>query len=132
MTEKPKATITFDSSWARVEGVDSETLKRIKTALTYTDTQVEYTNKYGSRYSYKDPIVCLLKGNNFYTGLMARVVWVLNNCGYEYETVREIEPVHPTLALFLPEWFYPHQVDMLKTALEFKRGVAQAATGSGS
>ena len=131
MTTK-KAIIKFDSSWARVEGVDNETLARIKTALTYTDTQLEYTNKYGSKYAYKDPVVCLLKGTNkFYTGLMARVVWVLKNCGYDYETVRELECVYPTQALLLPEWFYGHQVDMLKAALELKRGVCQAATGSG-
>lgn len=127
-------TLEFNAAYCTINGLDrnSKTYERIKTNLTYTDSKIDYQNKMSNYGNYKDPDVCLLDfKNRFYTGLLARVVWVLDNCGEEYKLVKLVDNVQPTLSLELPDWLYEHQRAMITKCLDIKRGLVQSPTGSG-
>jgi superfamily II DNA or RNA helicase len=120
--------ISYNAAYAKITNLPEQLRYKLRTQLTYTDSQVEYKNKFTRRYN--NPEVCLLKGNSFYTGLLPRVDWLLrnNDCTVTYN--REFETINP-VQLILPEWLYEHQIEMIHSALEYKRGIVQSPTGSG-
>lgn len=127
-------TLKFNASYCTIEGLDrsSATYQRLKTNLTYVDSKLDYQNKMSNYGKYTDPNVCLLDNKNrFYTGLLARVVWILDNCGEQYQLIKLIDNVKPSTTVELPEWLYEHQQTMITKCLEIKRGVIEAPTGSG-
>ena len=128
-------TLEFDASYCRISNLNkqSEAYKRLLTNLSYTDSKIDYSNRINTYTAYKDPTVCLLDNNNrFYTGLLARVVWVLENCGEQYTLKRNIDSIQPSLSVELPDWMYEHQRSIINKCLDVKRGVVQSPTGSGS
>jgi len=127
-------TLEFDAAFCTIKDIDktSKTYDRLKTNLTYVDSKIDYNNKMSTYGTYKDPNVCLLDyKNKFYTGLLARVAWVLDNCGEEYKLIKLVDNVQPSLSITLPEWLYDHQKKIISKCLEVKRGIVQAPTGSG-
>lgn len=125
--------IEYNAAYCKLLNIDpkSDVYKRINNALTYIDSSQSYINKYGPSFSYKDPTVNLLKNNKFYTGLLARVTWVLENCNAPFKLVKNMQTVDPSTSVLLPPWLYEHQVEMINSALLYRRGLVSAPTGSG-
>jgi DNA excision repair protein ERCC-3 len=126
--------ISYDAAYCRIKNLPygSEVHKRLDTALSYVDSKIDYTNKMGGYYTqYKDPTVRLLKTNRFYTGLLARVKWVIENCKEECKIIKTIPTIEPSYTVELPEWFYPHQREIIAKCLEYRRGLISAPTGAG-
>lgn len=126
--------LTYNAAYCKVTGLDykSEVYSRIDNALSYIDSKIDYANKMGGYYTpYKDPTVKLFRGNRFYTGLLARVKWVIENCGEECKIIKNLHTVEPSYSIELPEWLYPHQKEIIAKCLEYRRGLVSAPTGGG-
>jgi superfamily II DNA or RNA helicase len=127
-------TLEFDANYCQIKGLspqNSEVKNRIITNLTYEDSSISYSNKMSN--FYRDPNICLLDKttSKFYTGLLARVAWILDNCKEKYQVIKLIPTVQASLNVDYPSWLYPHQIEIIKRCLEVKRGVVESPTGSG-
>lgn len=120
--------INYDSAYAEIINLPTELKPKLRSQLTYIDSQIEYKNKYTRRYI--NPEICLLNNNKFYTGLLPRVDWLLRNNNYEVTYTKNINEVTP-YPTELPQWLYDHQVEMIDAAIDYRRGILQSPTGSG-
>jgi superfamily II DNA or RNA helicase len=123
-------TITYNSTQAQIDSIDSPTLlKGLESLLSYQET------KYlPSRFHQKTQTYCLLDNSlRFPTGLLPRVSGYLKtkHPTLKFQVIKSIPSVTPNLLDLPSEHLYPHQQEIIARALKVKRGVFQSPTGSG-
>lgn len=121
-------TIEYNAAYAKFIDLPDNLRYKVRTQLTYIDSELEYKNKFTKRYI--NPEVCLLKGNRFYTGLLPRIDWLLRNNDSTVHYNKQYPLIDPS-PVILPDWLYEHQLELIDAALGYKRGILQSPTGSG-
>jgi superfamily II DNA or RNA helicase len=130
-----KVTISFNASVAQIEGtVNPQHLWIINKSLSYVDKSAEFikSNRKGASYYIGDTSIYLfnIKAQTFPTGLIGRVVMILEQNGYEVEYRNLIPEVTPHPAIY-PETTRQYQIDSINKALEYRRGLLVLPTGTG-
>lgn len=123
--------LSFDAAWCRIEGYLPEYLKaQLKSKLTYQDSGASYLRS--QRNLRVDTNRCIFneKTQSFPTGLVPSVVGLLEFHNFNYEINNQVPPAE-RLSLQVPDWFYHHQGEIIRTGLTQRRGLIQAPTGSG-
>lgn len=122
--------IRFNGAYAEVLNPNAHLLSKLRFSLSYTDSSIEYSNKFNLKGFYMNPEVSLLDKNTFLTGLLSRADCTIRNSGYTTEYQADLPEVFP-ISLELPDYLYDHQKRIIEMALKCKRGIIQSPTGSG-
>lgn len=122
--------IRFNGAYAEVLNPTAHLLGKLRFSLSYTDSSIEYANKFNLKGFYTNPEISLLDKNTFLTGLLSRADCTIRNSGYVAEYQADLPEVFP-ISLELPDYLYDHQKRIIHTALKYKRCIIQSPTGSG-
>lgn len=124
-------TIEFDGSQARLHNVDKNLQQQLNTLLTWRHKSTSYLIRYKKMDWLDDRRFCYNSTtNSFATGLIPRVVDALETLGYSYKFKCNYK-CPPPVPSPIPLWAYEHQVEIVRTILDYKRCLIESPTGSG-
>jgi len=126
--------ITFAISPNNTNVVASPEVKAlIKKTCSFKSKLISDNNKF-TKFN-KNPIINYYKNDTFPTGLLKHVVEELvNTHNINLQDIifdKSLLSKHVFSKLDLPDWLYPHQIQIINKCIEFKRGTIQSPTGSG-
>lgn len=129
-------TIEYDAGLAHIKGrLPASAENAIDTALMWTDRSILYMNSqnsWRSGYVVKDPRQYCYdrEKQTLPTGLLPYTLRVLDTHDLEFKLVNKGR-WHDAAGKDIPDWAWPHQVELVQTFLRRRRCIIQSPTASG-